>query len=274
MKMAERKSRLVVSDYEAPTLERTAHDLQQLGATVLAQRTDVSDPDDVDALRDAAITRFGHVDVVFNTVGVGVSASEPVWTAPLDDWRWVMSVNFGGVVNIIRSFVPHMVERNTGHVLNTSSTTAVAPPLANLALYLTSKHAVVGISEALQQDLRAAGSDVRVSVVFPGAVRSRMATAQRNRQPRFGPARLDEAHSVQLQTYLDRQPAGEVVAARILEQMDAGRFYIFGRDEEVALVAERGAGITRGHLPMPPALGDGALPKTSTEWAGVRDHPA
>ena len=146
--------------------------------------TDVSDADAVDALARATLDRFGAVHVVCNNAGVGGGGL--AWQVPAPVWDWIVGVNLFGVVHGIRSFVPHLIAQEEGHVVNTASVAGLLGS-PGLSPYCATKHAVVGLSEALAHDLDMVGSPVGVSVLCPGYVRTRIAEADRNWPARYGP---------------------------------------------------------------------------------------
>ena len=123
--------------------------------------------------------------VLCNNAGVG-GPHGPLWEISPGDWDWVLGVNLGGVINGIRAFVPLLLEQEAAHVVNTASVFGVFA--GALGPYGVSKHAVVALSETLHLQLRALGAGhVGVSVLCPGAVRTRFATSARNRPAAAGP---------------------------------------------------------------------------------------
>src|SRR4051794_13035585 len=112
--------RVVMADVEKGALDAAVDGLEHGSADVLAVVTDVSDPDQVDALRDSALATFGGVHLLCNNAGVGGPHS-PIWETTRGDIEWVLGVNTWGVINGIRSFVPKMLRQDIGHVINTSS---------------------------------------------------------------------------------------------------------------------------------------------------------
>src|SRR5262249_28553911 len=113
-------SKIVLADIEPGALEEAAAALRAGGATVLAVATDVSRPEQVQALCDRTVAEFGRVDVVCNNAGVAVSGL--AWEHTLADWEWVLGVNLWGVIHGVRTFVPVMLRQGgEGHIVNTSS---------------------------------------------------------------------------------------------------------------------------------------------------------
>ena len=144
--------RVVMADVEAPELSAQAARLSGHGATVLPVVTDVSGPEQVEALRDRAVAAFGAVHVLCNNAGVGGGHGR-LWEISRSEWDWVLGVNLGGVINGIRVFVPLLLEQEAAHVVNTASVFGVFA--GALGPYGISKHAVVALSETLHLQLRA-----------------------------------------------------------------------------------------------------------------------
>ena len=174
---------VVLGDVEQGALDDAVIAVEKTGVPVLGVPTDVRLPDQVDALAAATIDRFGRVDLICNNAGVA-TMSGPTWEVPLEDWQWVLEVNLNGVVNGIRSFVPHLVAQNSGHVVNTASMAGVSAG-PGMAPYLASKHAVFALSEGLAAELTESAPGVRVTVVCPGTMDTNIATAERNRPAEF-----------------------------------------------------------------------------------------
>jgi NAD(P)-dependent dehydrogenase (short-subunit alcohol dehydrogenase family) len=133
--------------------------------TAVARAVDVSDAASVEALADFAFDTFGAVHLLCNNAGV--SPAGRIWDFTDDEWRWLLGVNVHGVANGIRSFVPRMIEQGEGHIVNTGSGASfVSTP--RLGPYCATKHAIVGLSEALRYELE--GTGIGVSVLVPAGV--------------------------------------------------------------------------------------------------------
>ena len=177
--MAAEGMRLVLADIEAEPLDDLAGRLGDGGTEVVAQRTDVSQADDIDRLAAVAFERFGAVHVLCNNAGVVKRARS--WDLTVDDWRWVLDVDLWSVIHAVRAFVPRMLEQaEGGHIVNTASMSGLLP-IPNLAAYSVAKSAVVALSEALQLDLDAEGASIGVSVLCPGFIATRITESERNR---------------------------------------------------------------------------------------------
>jgi NADP-dependent 3-hydroxy acid dehydrogenase YdfG len=223
--LAKRGANIVVADVHDERLAGTATELESIGIEVLAQHCDVTNDAEVEALRVAALDRFDHVDLLCNNAGVSVLG--PPEAVALEDWRWILDVNVLGIVRGVQAFVPAMLERGAGHVLNTASIAGVWAYSWDAAPYITSKFAAYGLSEAMARRLRPHG--VGVSVLCPGLVSTNLGeTARFSGIPDgqhadwiyFPPELADAA---------DPADVGELVADALLD----GRFAIFthARDE-------------------------------------------
>jgi len=168
---------IAVADIDVVGAETTAAELCESGVRAIGVAVDVSDRASVSVLADRAFAEFGGVHVVCNNAGVIVGG--PICDATEDDWRWLLSVNFGGVVNGCTVFAPRLIEQGQGgQIVNTASVGGLlAGP--GLGLYCTSKFAVVGMSQSLRAELAPHG--VGVSTLCPAAVKTQLIDAERNR---------------------------------------------------------------------------------------------
>lgn len=237
---------LVAADVEAPALARAEEQLAAVRGpeAVLAIRTDVSDPASVNALRDAALARFGRVNVVCNNAGVG-GVRNPIGRLDLSDWQWVLGVNLWGVIHGCEAFVPHLLEHGDGHIVNTASI-AGHISLPYMGPYNVSKHGVVTLSETLLHELAHAGSTVGVSVLCPGFVATNLIDADRNRpehlvrpldEPEDAGARERE-RAAGRELLGQKKPPAEV-AQLVVDAVKANQFWIFTDDQFAPVVAER-----------------------------------
>ena len=175
-RFAAAKANLVLGDIEEAPLAKAVEGLRADGAHVIGVATDVTKEEDVIALREAALKEFSGAHVVFNNAGVAAGAA--IGT-PTSVWKWVLDVDLLGVVYGVNAFVPLFLEQNEGHVVNTASLAGLggAP---GMGPYCAAKFAVVGLSESLFQELLLQGSNVGVSVLCPGFVKTRIHESARN----------------------------------------------------------------------------------------------
>jgi NAD(P)-dependent dehydrogenase (short-subunit alcohol dehydrogenase family) len=129
---------------------------------------DVTVDADVDALADETIERFGRVDLVCNNAGV-VGELAPTWEQRPETWRWLIDVKLMGVVHGVRTFAPLLIARGSGHFLNTASVGGLMP-LPWLATYNATMHAVIGLTETLNLELKSVSANLGATVLCPGLV--------------------------------------------------------------------------------------------------------
>jgi NADP-dependent 3-hydroxy acid dehydrogenase YdfG len=245
--------KVVLADVDERALARTAEEMQQAGATVLAVRTDVSQGGDVEALAQKTLGAFGGVHLLFNNAGVTGGTS--TWESTVADWTWVLGVNLWGVIHGIRAFVPIMLEQDAeGHIVNTASLGGFVS-LPYCAVYHSTKHAVVTISESLHHELTYLGSKVGVSVLCPAFVRTGIIESGRNRpvelrnppaQGTTEPTSLENAHRHLVETGL----APRAVASKVFQSIRAKRFYILTHPEGKFLIRSRMRDILAARNPM------------------------
>jgi NAD(P)-dependent dehydrogenase (short-subunit alcohol dehydrogenase family) len=165
---SEEGMRVVVADVNGDRAEAIASELPH--DTAAFKPVDVSDAAQVQELADFAFDTFGAVHLLCNNAGV--SPVGRVWDYSDEDFRWLVGVNLFGVANGLRSFVPRMIEQGQGHIVNTGSGASfVSTP--RLGPYCATKHAIVGLSEALRYELE--GTGVGVSVLVPAGVNTNIA---------------------------------------------------------------------------------------------------
>ncbi|GLZ33484.1 3-oxoacyl-ACP reductase [Lentzea sp. NBRC 105346] len=161
--------KVVMADVEEAPLRVAEIELQFFGGDVLAVPTDVTDLTEVERLRDRALEHYGRVDLIVNNAGV-IGPKKPVWELEASEWKRTTSVNLDGVFYMLKVFVPELVTRGRGHVVNVASVlgTSTTPLMGD---YAASKHAVVGLTETLRSELPA---EIGVTLVLPGPVRTRL----------------------------------------------------------------------------------------------------
>ena len=168
---AEKGARVAVTDINRRYAEAEA---ERIGRGVIALEHDVTSLDSWAAVRHAVEEAFGPVDVLCNNAGIS-QPFKPLDEVEPDVFARILAINVIGVYNGIRTFVPAMKARGSGHVVNTSSVNGLVPH-ATFAAYTASKFAVTGLSEALRMELAPHG--VGVSILYPGLTRSRMSEGQ------------------------------------------------------------------------------------------------
>ena len=135
--------------------------------TVRTFALDVTKPAEIESVAGKAIAAFGHVDVVVNNAGYGVTGA--IEEVAEDEFEPMFQTNVYGLIRTTRAFLPHLRERRSGHIINFSSIAGLIGT-AGWGFYATSKFAVEGFSEALAEELKPLG--VHVTVIEPGPFRT------------------------------------------------------------------------------------------------------
>jgi short-subunit dehydrogenase len=173
-RLASEGARLALADIHQGRLDEVTRDFTDQGFEVSTYLVDVADTRQVEGLARDVVDRHGRADVLINNAGVALFGD--VEEVSLADIEWLMAVNFWGVVYGIKHFLPVLKQQPKAYIVNLSSVFGiVAPP--GQAAYAASKFAVRGLSEALRHEL--AGTNVQVSTVYPGGIRTAIARSGR-----------------------------------------------------------------------------------------------
>lgn len=252
--------KLVLADVQQDALDNTRAELEQQGAQVLAMRCDVRKAEEVQALADATMERFGAVHLVFNNAGVGSGGL--IWENSIADWEWVLGVNLWGVVHGVRTFTALMLEcakkdpAYEGHIVNTASMAGLlnAP---NMGIYNVSKHAVVSLSETLYHDLNLINAPIGASVLCPYFVPTGISQSHRNRPDDVKPGSRPTASQMAAQVVSEKAvSSGKVTAAQVAEaafdSIREKRFYIYSHPQALGNVQTRMEDIVTQRNPTDP----------------------
>ena len=250
---------LVLVDVQQDALDAAAAEMRAAGVQVLAQRVDVSDGAQMEALGAAVRERFGAPHLVFNNAGVG--AGGLLWENSVKDWEWVLGVNLMGVVHGVRVFTPMMLEAAKadpawhGHIVNTASMAGLlAPP--NMGIYNVSKHAVVSLSETLYQDLSLVTDQVSASVLCPYFVATGINDSHRNRPGELASGKPTKSQLIGQAMIGKAVSSGKVTAAevaqKVFDAVAAGQFYIFSHPKAIGAVQTRLEDIMLARNPTDP----------------------
>ena len=201
--------------------------VQAKGVGAVSLKVDVSKAEDVERFAQLIDRDLGGADLVCNNAGV--SPLGAAWEGSLGDWQWIIGVNLWGVIHGVRSFVPRLIARGSGHIVNTASVAGIINPPGSGA-YNVTKHAVVALSETLHHDLRERGSAVGVSVLCPAYVPTGIADSERSR-PASLAAGEKSPHTLAREQMLKKAVASgrlsaDDVAREVVQAVKEQRFYI------------------------------------------------
>lgn len=165
-------AKVAICDVDTEGLAVTEERLKAIGAPVKADRLDVTEREAFAAYADAVKEHFGKVNQIYNNAGIAFSGDVEV--SQFKDIERVMDVDYWGVVNGTKVFLPYLIESGDGHVINISSIFGVFS-VAGQAAYNSAKFAVRGFTEALRQEMMLAKHPVKVTCVHPGGIKTNIA---------------------------------------------------------------------------------------------------
>lgn len=224
--LARRGVHLILTDIDAQGLDASAEEARACGVRVHTYPLDVADRAAVFALAQ----QVGPVDIVVNNAGVALS--QTVADLDIEDFRWIVDINFWGVVHGTQAFLPAMLQRGQGHIVNISSVFGIIG-VPTQAAYNATKFAVRGFTEALRQEVE--GSGVRVCCVHPGGIRTHIARNSRHYVSFDGSTDADDAaRSFDSIARTSPQEAAEAIAAGI--EADQRRVLIGGDARAIDLL--------------------------------------
>jgi len=257
--------KVALADIDEEGLHGLSRELLDQGASVEVFVTDVRDFKSVDALAHSSQDVFGSVHLVFNNAGVMLGGY--AWERSEDDWRWVLDVNFFGVVNGLRAFIPLLLEQGEeAHVVNTASIGGlmVGPFLSP---YIVSKHAVVALTESVYYELQTLDAEVGISALCPGAISTGIVDSERIRpEDRSEKAPLgselernfDDMLTQGVQAGLNPDEVGPIVFSALRDK----RFWIYTHPMEEESILPRAKSIIEGSNPLyAPELTENLLPQ-------------
>ncbi len=212
---ARRGADLVICDIDEAGLAASAEAIRSLGREVQAERVDVSSADQMAAFAASVHARLDAVDLLMNNAGVAIGGA--FLDTSLADWDWILGINLRGVIHGCHYFIPRMVKRGRGgHVINVSSAAGYSASSA-LAAYNATKFGVLGLSEALWEELRPHG--IGVTAVCPGLIDTPITRSARLVGQMDKPAIREEM----VRGYQRRGYGPERVAENILKAVQRGR---------------------------------------------------
>jgi NAD(P)-dependent dehydrogenase (short-subunit alcohol dehydrogenase family) len=232
LELARRGADIVVADVNDTRIDEVRTEVETLGRRYLGIHCDVSKNDDVDQLRDEALATMGRVDIAMSNAGVAMLG--PAEGLSMEEWDWILQINLYGVIRGARAFIPHMLERGSGYLVNTASVAGLYAYAWDHPTYITAKFGVVGFTEALALYLRPQG--IGVSVLCPSLIATNMGDTAR-----MGGGDMSKwLGEMPLEEPKDAAIVGPMVADAIRDEQ-----YLILTDPEAILprVAQRGASL-------------------------------
>ena len=165
-------AKVAISDVDTEGLAKTEEQLKAIGAEVKADRVDVTEREAFLVYADAVAEHFGKINQIYNNAGIAFTGDIEI--SQFKDIERVMDVDFWGVVNGTKAFLPYLIASGDGHVVNISSIFGLFA-VPGQGAYNAAKFAVRGFTEALRQEMILAGHPVAVTTVHPGGIKTAIA---------------------------------------------------------------------------------------------------
>ncbi|MHA2245530.1 MAG: SDR family oxidoreductase [Candidatus Hodarchaeales archaeon] len=165
LKFAANNINVILAARDRTHLQRVQEEIENFNVKSLIVPTDVTNEEQVKLLVQKTLNQFGKIDILINNAGVGKFKRADYFTS--DDYHFMFDVNVKGVFLVTKYVIPHMVSRESGQIINIASI-AGKSGFKTGTLYAASKHAVVGYTWSLREDLKE--YKIKVAVVCPGSV--------------------------------------------------------------------------------------------------------
>ncbi len=230
--------KIAIADIEDNALAAAKAEFEESNADVITIKVDVTDRDAMEEAAKETEAAFDKIHVVCNNAGVAISGN--ILDMTYKDWDWVLGVNLDGVINGVQVFAPRIRSHGEGgHIVNTASMAGLVAG-QGMSVYNTTKFAVVGLSEAMVQDL--AHFDIGVSVLCPGFVATGIYTSERNRPGNLGgnnaskfdlasdEHRTDEERA-RIKAMLDSMLDPSLIGDMVLHAIQTNEFYILSHTD-------------------------------------------
>lgn len=246
---------VAIADIDRDDLERTAREIRETGAEVLALPLDLSLYENVREMIQAAAAHFGALDLLVNNAGIGFSG--PIWEVPLKDSDWMFSINLMAMLWGMREAIPIMIRQKTpAHIVNVSSISGIIT-VEGMWCYHACKHAVLAATESTVYDLELDGiENIRFSVLCPAYVQTDLHNCERHRPARFGgddPYYHGE-RCRKKQEYLNKCITGgkpiDCVVPLVFDGIENDRFYLFTHPEANHMLETRFQNILENRYPQ------------------------
>ena len=176
-RLAQQGAHLALSDIDAGGLAETVGLCEGRGVKVTSHAVDVADRHAVIAWAADVVEQHGTVHLVVNNAGVALGATASDQT--IDDFEWLMNINFWGVVHGTQAFLPHLRQAEAGHIVNISSVFGLVS-IPSQSAYNAAKFGVRGYTDALRMELEIEGSTVSCTTIHPGGIKTNIARNARS----------------------------------------------------------------------------------------------
>jgi short-subunit dehydrogenase len=238
--LAKEGMNLFITDINVEGLEKVKTEIEELGATVYSDRCDVSKFEDFKKIAKNFYSQLGDVDLLINNAGIAIAGG--IESLEIEDWKKVLDVNLMSIIYSLKVFVPRMVEKGSGHIVNVSSGSGLFGSSEPLP-YITSKFAVVGLSEALFSRLKPAG--INVSVIVPTIIKTNIwTTSEIKTSPKlledFGKEKIEKIYEELIGQISKSGMSSNRAVKKYIRGIKKDQLYIFDNKTLLEILALKG----------------------------------
>jgi short-subunit dehydrogenase len=240
--LAKRGMNLFITDINMEGLENVKIEIEKLGVKVFTSKCDVSKYKDFEKVVHEFFDKMGEVDLLINNAGISMGFD--ILNIDLEVWRKVMDTNLSSIIYSMKAFLPSMVKRARGHIINVASgagVLGVAEPIP----YIASKFGVVGLSETFFARLKNLG--INVSVIVPMWIKTNILVIDTNKieypsklLKDFGKEKLDEAYSTLMDVIAEGAISPDDAVEIYIEGIKKNELYIFDNPYYLDALAMKG----------------------------------
>jgi short-subunit dehydrogenase len=238
--LAKEGMNLYITDINMEGLERVKTEIEELGATVYSDKCDVSKFEDFKTIAENFYSKLGNVDLLINNAGIAISGS--IENLEIEDWKKVLDINLMSIIYSLKVFVPRMIEKGSGHIVNVSSGSGLFGSSEPLP-YITSKFAVVGLSEALFSRLKSSG--INVSVIVPTVIKTNIwNTSVIKTSPKlledFGKEKIDKIYEELIEGISGAGMSSDRAVKKYIRGIKKNQLYVFDNKTLLEILALKG----------------------------------
>ena len=237
--LAKEGMNLYISDINMERLANVKKEIEEMGCKVIAVKCDVSKFEDFEKAAKDFHSIFGDMDLLINNAGIAISGG--IEELELEDWKKVLDINLWSIIYSLKVFLPRMLEKKSGHIVNVASTAGVCGTSEPLP-YITSKFAVVGLSEALYGQLYNRG--IRVSVIVPSYIKTNIFTESKVKFSKkliedYGREKLEEIFSSIVQDMKTKSTPPDRAVRKYISQIKEEQLYVSEAGSAMAILASK-----------------------------------
>lgn len=240
IELAREGMNIYITDINLEGLENVRKEIEEIGVKVFSGKCNVSKFEDWEKIEEDFKSKLGEIDLLVNNAGIAIGGS--ILQLELEDWEKVIGVNLWSIIYSLKTFVPRMLAKGSGHIVNVASGAGIFGSPEPLP-YVTTKFAVVGLSEALYGSLHGLG--INVSVICPWVIATNIWTSSELKVPQkliedIGEEKIEEMMNEFREGFLEIAVSPDVVAKIYVKEIKEDKLYICDNKDYFNILALKG----------------------------------